>query len=197
MRSNGNSVSYLEKNNDEFVEKFTDKVSKLKCGDPKDSETIIGPLINEKQVENTLNLINHAIEEGATPIINGGVEGNVLKLVVFTDVTTDMAFIQEEFFAPVVSVLKVSSDKKAVDVANNSNYGLSGALHTRDVERGAQLGKQVYTSMIHINDGSIDDDPTVAFGGVKNSGIGRLNGKWSLDAFTTTQWISIQHKVRQ
>ncbi|MGM8365924.1 aldehyde dehydrogenase family protein [Virgibacillus sp. W0181] len=182
---------------DEFVEKFTNKVSELKCGDPQDPETIIGPLINKKQVENTQKLVDQAIEEGATPIVNGGIEGNVFKPVVFADVKPDMSYIQEEFFAPVVSILKVSSDEEAVEVANNSPYGLSGALHTNDVERGTELAKQVYTGMIHINDGSIDDDPTVAFGGVKNSGIGRLNGKWSLDAFTTTQWISVQHKPRQ
>ena len=182
---------------DEFVEKFKNKVMELKCGDPQDSETIIGPLINKRQVENTQKLVDKAIEEGANPIVQRGVEGNVFKPVVFTDVKPEMSYLQEEFFAPVVSILKVSSDEEAVEVANKSPYGLSGALHTSDVERGTELAKQVYTGMIHINDGSIDDDPTVAFGGVKNSGIGRLNGKWSLDAFTTTQWISVQHKPRQ
>lgn len=182
---------------DEFVSKFTNKVEQLTCGDPTDPATIIGPLINEKQVKNTVQLIEKGIEEGAVPTVNRGVEGNIVKPVVFTEVDPDMAYVQEEFFAPVVSIIKVSSDEEAINVANNSHYGLSGALHTRDVERGTQLAKQVDTGMIHVNDGSIDDDPTVAFGGVKNSGIGRLNGEWSLDAFTTTQWISVQHTPRQ
>lgn len=192
-----NRIIVHEKVYDEFVEKFTDKASKLTCGDPQYPETIIGPLINERQVKNTQKLIDQAIEEGAEAVVNRGVEGNVVKPVVFTNVTTDMEYVQEEFFAPVISIIKVASDEEAIEVANNSNYGLSGALHTKDVERGAEFAKQVDTGMIHINDGSIDDDPTVAFGGVKNSGIGRLNGESSLDAFTTTQWISIQHKARQ
>src|SRR5699024_2366939 len=152
---------------------------------------------NKRQVEHTQKLVDKAIEEGANPIVQRGVGGNGFKPVVFTDVKPAMSYLQQEFFAPVLSILKVSSDEDAVEVANKSPYGLSGALHTSDVERGTELAKQVYTGMIHINDGSIDDDPTVAFGGVKNSGIGRLNGKWSLDAFTTTQWISVQHKPRQ
>lgn len=182
---------------DEFVEKYVNKVSGLKYGDPKDPETIIGPLINEKQVKNTLQLIEQAIEEGATPIVREEVIGNVVGPVVFTDVTPDMKYVQEEFFAPVISILKVSNDEEAIELANNSKYGLSGAVHTADIERGTELAKQVETGMIHINDGTIDDDPTVAFGGVKNSGIGRLNGEWSLDAFTTTKWISVQHTPRK
>ena len=182
---------------DEFVEKYVNKVSSLKYGDPKDPETIIGPLINEKQVKNTLQLIEQAIEEGATPIVREEVIGNVVGPVVFTDVTPDMKYVQEEFFAPVISILKVSNDEEAIELANNSKYGLSGAVHTADIERGTELAKQVETGMIHINDGTIDDDPTVAFGGVKNSGIGRLNGEWSLDAFTTTKWISVQHTPRK
>jgi vanillin dehydrogenase len=182
---------------DEFVEKYLAKVSTLTCGDPKDPSTIIGPLINEQQVKTTVALIEKGIEEGATPLIKGKVEGNIVEPVVFGDVTPDMTLANEELFAPVVSILKVKSDEEVLAFANNSDYGLSGAIHTRDVERGAELAKQMDTGMIHINDGTINDEPTVAFGGVKNSGLGRLNGDWSLDAFTTTKWISIQHDRRQ
>lgn len=181
---------------DEFVEKYIAKVKTLTCGDPKDPSTIIGPLINERQVKNTVDLINKGIEEGATPLIKGNVTGNVVEPVVFTNVTPDMTIANEEFFAPVVSILKVSSDEEVIEYANQSPYGLSGAIHTKDIERGAQLAKLMDTGMIHINDGTINDEPNVAFGGVKNSGVGRLNGEWSLDAFTTFKWISIQHEKR-
>src|SRR5699024_9564216 len=108
---------------DEFVEKYVNKVSSLKYGDPKDPETIIGPLINEKQVKNTLQLIEQAIEEGATLIVREEVIGNVVGPVIFTDVTPDMKYVQEEFFAPVISILKVSNDEEAIELANNSKYG--------------------------------------------------------------------------
>ncbi|MBR3120370.1 aldehyde dehydrogenase family protein [Oceanobacillus profundus] len=181
---------------DEFVEKYIAKVKTLTCGDPKDPSTIIGPLINERQVKNTVDLIQKGIAEGATPVIKGNVNGNIVEPVVFTNVTPDMAIANEEFFAPVVSILRVSSDEEVIEYANQSPYGLSGAIHTEDIERGAELAKLMDTGMIHINDGTINDEPNVAFGGVKNSGVGRLNGEWSLDAFTTFKWISIQHEKR-
>ncbi|MBP1971215.1 aldehyde dehydrogenase (NAD+) [Virgibacillus natechei] len=182
---------------DEFVEKYAAKVSTLTCGDPTDPNTIIGPLINKQQVNGTVALIEKGIAEGATPVVKGEVKGNVVEPVVFTNVTPNMSIAQEELFAPVISIMKVSSDEEILDYANNSAYGLSGAIHTGNVERGAELAKQMDTGMIHINDGTINDEPNVAFGGVKNSGLGRLNGDWSLDAFTTTKWISVQHKTRQ
>ena len=83
-----------------------------------------------------------------------------------------------------------------VRMANDSPYGLNGAIHTRDVEYGAQLAKQIQSGMVHVNDGTINDDPLIAFGGEKASGVGRLNGKWALDEFTTFKWISVQHKKR-
>lgn len=181
---------------DEFVEKYIAKVSNLTCGDPKDPNTIIGPLINERQVKNTVKLIEKGIEEGAVPLLKGNVVGNVVEPVVFAGVTPDMTIANEEFFAPVICIMKVSNEEEAIQYANSSQYGLSGAIHTKDLERGAELAKQMDTGMIHINDGTINDEPNVAFGGVKNSGVGRLNGEWSLDAFTTTKWISIQHTKR-
>lgn len=192
-----NRLIVHEKVYDEFVEKYVAKVSTLTCGDPNDSSTIIGPLINEQQVKGTLALIEKGIEEGAIPAVKGKVDGNVVEPVVFTNVTPDMTLAKEELFAPVISIMKVSNEEEVLTYANESLYGLSGAIHTRDVERGAELAKQMDTGMIHINDGTINDEPNVAFGGVKNSGLGRLNGDWSLDAFTTFKWISIQHKARQ
>ncbi|BAC14663.1 aldehyde dehydrogenase family protein [Oceanobacillus iheyensis] len=182
---------------DEFVQKYADKVKTLTCGDPADSSTIIGPLINERQVQNTVNLIEKGVEEGAHPLVRGQVNGNVVEPVIFTEVTPDMQIANEEFFAPVVAIMKVSSEEQAIAYANASSYGLSGAVHTSDVNRGAEVAKQLESGMIHINDGTINDEPNVAFGGVKNSGVGRLNGEWSLEAFTTTKWISIQHTKRQ
>ncbi|NWO14788.1 aldehyde dehydrogenase family protein [Virgibacillus sp.] len=180
----------------EFVEKYVAKVATLPCGDPKDPNTIIGPLINQQQVETTKAFITKAIEDGAKPILQGKIEGNVIEPVIFTDVTPTMSIAKEEVFAPVVSILQASNDEEAISIANDTLYGLSGAIHTRDVERGAELAKQLDTGMIHINDGTINDEPHVAFGGMKNSGLGRLNGEWSLDAFTTFKWISVQHKAR-
>lgn len=188
-----NRLIVHEKVYDKFVEKYAEMVSGLTCGDPKDPSTIIGPLINERQVKNTVAQINKGIEEGANTVVKGEVKGNIVEPVVFTNVTSDMSIAKEELFAPVISIMKATNDEDILSIVNDTAYGLSGAIHTRNIERGAELAKQMDTGMIHINDGTINDEPNVAFGGMKNSGIGRLNGEWSLDAFTTTKWISVQH----
>jgi vanillin dehydrogenase len=192
-----NRIIVHEKVYDEFLAKYVRKVASLKCGDPRDPETVIGPLMNERQVQTIVNLIETGIKEGATPVLKGEVKGNVVEPVIFTDVTPDMTIAKEELFGPVVCIMKVENDQQAIEYANNSDYGLSGAIHTSNIERGAEMAKQIETGMIHINDGTINDEPIVAFGGEKNSGLGRLNGSWSLDAFTTLKWISIQHKPRK
>jgi vanillin dehydrogenase len=192
-----NRIIVHEKVYDEFLTKYVRKVASLKCGDPRDPETIIGPLMNERQVQTIVNLIETGIKEGATPILKGEVKGNIVEPVIFTDVTPDMTIAKEELFGPVVCIMKVENDQQAIEYANNSDFGLSGAIHTSNIERGAEMAKQIETGMIHINDGTINDEPVVAFGGEKNSGLGRLNGSWSLDTFTTLKWISIQHTPRK
>jgi aldehyde dehydrogenase (NAD+) len=107
-----------------------------------------------------------------------------------------MSIAQTEMFGPAVCVMPFDTPEEAIRIANDSPFGLSGAIHTRNVEWGAELAKQIDSGMIHVNDGTINDEPLVAFGGEKASGIGRLNGKWALEEFTTLKWISVQHKQR-
>jgi aldehyde dehydrogenase (NAD+) len=99
-------------------------------------------------------------------------------------------------FGPAVCVMPFDTAEEAIGIANNSAFGLSGAIHTRNVEAGAELAKQVDSGMVHINDGTINDEPIVAFGGEKASGFGRLNGRWALEEFTTLKWVSVQHQPR-
>ncbi|MGG0939098.1 aldehyde dehydrogenase family protein [Brevibacillus centrosporus] len=182
---------------DQFLDQYVKKVSSLKVGDPYDPDTVIGPLINDRQVKSLMSTIEEAIGEGATPILKGEVTGNVVAPIILTDVTTDMAIASKELFGPAVCIFKFASEEEAVQMANETPFGLSGAIHTRDLERGAQMAKRIETGMIHINDGTINDEPIVAFGGEKHSGLGRLNGQWSLEEFSTLKWISVQHKPRQ
>lgn len=80
-----------------------------------------------------------------------------------------------------------------MSIVNDTPYGLSGAVHTGDIERGVNFAKQIDTGMFHVNDGTVHDEPIVPFGGEKASGVGRLNGESMLDAFTSLKWISVQH----
>jgi len=180
----------------EFLNRFVDRVAKLKAGDPKKADTELGPLINQRQTETFKKQVERGIDEGAKVALRGKIEGNVATPTVFADVRPNMWIAQNELFGPAVCLIPFDSPEEAVRIANDSPYGLSGAIHTRNAEYGAELAKQFESGMVHVNDSTINDDPLIAFGGEKASGVGRLNGKWALEEFTTLKWISVQHKQR-
>lgn len=181
----------------EFIEKYAQKVASLTVGDPKDPQTIIGPVINDRQAKTLEALIEKGIAEGATPLLKGNIHGRLFEPTILADVTTDMSVSQEELFGPVVCVIPFETEEDAINIANNTRFGLSGAVHTSNLERGVELAKKVHTGMIHVNDLTINDEPIVAFGGEKQSGLGRLNGEWSLEEFTTLKWISVNYGQRK
>ncbi len=181
---------------DRFLNKFVDRVAKLKVGDPRQADTDLGPLNSARQKETYLKQVQRGIDEGAKVALQGKVSGNVVSPTIFADVRPDMWIAQNEVFGPAVCVLPFDTEEDGVRIANSSPYGLSGAIHTRDVEHGAELAKQIDSGMVHVNDGTINDEPLIAFGGEKASGVGRLNGRWALDEFTTWKWVSVQHKPR-
>ncbi|MFC9733018.1 aldehyde dehydrogenase family protein [Streptomyces roseolus] len=177
----------------EFTEKFVAKVKTLRVGDPADPATHIGPLINSQQAESVDGAVEQAVAAGATALLRGGVEGNVVSPSVLTGIPAGAPVLSQEIFGPVALILPFDGEDEAVRIANDTPYGLSGAVHTADVERGVRVAKRIHTGMIHINDGTVHDEPIVPFGGEKHSGIGRLNGDAMIEAFTTQKWISIQH----
>lgn len=182
---------------DEFLDGFVEKVRSLPVGDPADPVTVIGPLINERQTDTIYDFVQNAISAGAIATYRGARLGKTLiGPTVLTKVAAHMPAAQEEIFGPVVSVTPFAADDDAVRWANNSRFGLSGAIHTRNIDRGVQLAQRIETGMVHINDTTIGDEATMPFGGEKASGVGRLNGEWSLNEFTTTKWISI-HRGRR
>jgi len=180
----------------QFLEKYVQRVSGLKVGDPRDPQTDIGPLMNKAQADTLARQIQKGVDEGAKPVLRGKAEGNLVSPTIFADVKPEMYIAQNELFGPAVCVMPFDTEEEAIAIANNSPYGLSGAIHTRNLERGAELAKQIDSGMIHVNDGTISDEPTIAFGGEKASGIGRLNGRWALEEFTTLKWISVQRTHR-
>ncbi|WP_236243228.1 aldehyde dehydrogenase family protein [Streptomyces sp. CC228A] len=179
---------------EEFTEKYVAKVKTLKAGDPADPETHVGPLISSAQAEAVTSIVEQAVAAGATALVRGRTQGNVVPPTVLTDVPAGAAVLSQEIFGPVALIIPFDGDDEAVRIANDTPYGLSGAVHTGDIERGVRLGRRIRTGMIHINDGTVHDEPIVPFGGEKHSGVGRLNGEATVDAFTTYKWISIQHQ---
>jgi aldehyde dehydrogenase (NAD+) len=180
----------------EFKERFVARVAALTAGDPASPSTVIGPLINGKQVANLEAKVDAALVAGANALLRSGTEGNVVGPVVLDGVAIDDHIAQDELFGPVVLMLEFDTDDEAVAMANQTNFGLSGAVHSRDLARAVAIARQIETGMVHVNDTTIADEPIVPFGGEKNSGIGRLNGQSSIDELTTQQWVSVNHGRR-
>lgn len=179
-----------------FLEKFRAAASRLKVGDPREKDTVIGPLINRRQVDRILDLIHSSVEQGARVVLEGRVEGNLIHPYILADVRNDMPIARQEIFGPVAAVIPVDSEEEAIRVANDTEYGLSGSVHAGNLEHGVEVALRLETGMVHVNDQSVNDEPLIAFGGEKASGIGRYGGEWALDEFTTLKWISVQLKER-
>lgn len=182
---------------DRFLKSFLEKASRIKVGNPLDKDTVIGPLINRRQVDRILGLVKQSVAQGAKVLLEGQVQGNVMGPIVLADVHNDMPIAQEEIFGPAAGVIPVESEDEAIRVANDSPYGLSGAVYSGSTEHGVAVAKQIETGMIHVNDQSVNDEPIIAFGGEKASGLGRYGGQWALDEFTTVKWISVQIDKRE
>lgn len=181
---------------DRFVELYAEKVRALKVGNPSDADTVIGPIINRKQLEGLLNKVSRAKEEGARTVVEGEVRGNLLPPHVFADVTADMEIAREEIFGPLVGIQRARDEAHALLLANDSEYGLSSAVFTKDLERGARFARQIKAGMTHVNDIPVNDEAHAPFGGEKNSGLGRFNGEWAIEEFTTDHWVSVQMTPR-
>lgn len=182
---------------DEFVETFVNMVSQLKYGDPYDKEVFVGPVINREQIDRILKDVNESIEQGAELIYGGKVEGCLMQPTVLKNVTNDMPIARNEIFGPVAVIIKAEDENMAMDIANDSPYGLSGSIFTEDRHHGVELAMKIETGMIHINDQPVNDEAHVPFGGEKDSGVGRFNGEWAIEKFTTVKWIGVQSGYRE
>lgn len=172
---------------DEFLAKFIKAAKELKVGDPTQMENQIGPIINEKQAAAVEHRLALAMEQGATLEHGGGREGLFFEPTVITGVTPDMNIFHEEVFGPVANIMFVDGEDEAIALANNSEYGLSASIMTADEARGLDVARRIESGMAHVNDTTIYDEPTIPFGGVKNSGMGRHGGRWSAETFTETR----------
>ncbi len=179
---------------DEFVQKFSAHVATIPYGDVSNPQNVVGPIINDQQFSSVIGKIERAQSEGARHVHSGPVEGRVVAPQVFADVTPNMELFTEEIFGPVVGVIKADSEEHALELANDTNFGLSSAVFTRDTDRGIKFARGIKAGMTHINDITVNDEAHVMFGGEKNSGLGRFNGDWAIEEFTTDHWIGVQYK---
>ena len=181
---------------DRFVEAFVERARLLKVGDPNLSDTVIGPLINEKQFKAAQGRIDRARAAGIRQLLGEQPSGLVLPPQVFVDVSNDSELAQAELFGPIAPLIRAGDEADALRMANQTEFGLSSAVFTQDEARGLRFAQGIEAGMTHINDISPNDDPNTMFGGEKNSGLGRFNSDWIIEELTTDHWISVQHEAR-
>ena len=182
---------------DRFVERFADEVRGLKYGDPDDADTMVGPVINQSQLDGHVEKIGEARASGARELVGGEPEGLVLPPHVFGDVDNQQRLAKEEIFGPIAPIIRAADEEDALRLANETEFGLSSSVFTADVERGVRFGQRIEAGMTHVNDQTVNDLANQPFGGAKNSGVGRFGGDWAIQAFTTDHWITVQHEPRQ
>jgi len=177
---------------DQFCEKLAEKVKGLKWGNPREPGVVVGPLIRSTQPAFIQQQVEGAVEQGARLLTGGSYENNYYQPTVLANVTPDMSIFRTECFGPVASVIKADDHLHAMALANDSDYGLSSAVITNDLQKAMLLSEGIESGMVHINGPTIRDEAVVPFGGVKNSGFGREGGEFAMDEFTELKWVTIQ-----
>jgi acyl-CoA reductase-like NAD-dependent aldehyde dehydrogenase len=152
---------------------------------------VLGSLVGAEPVARIQQLLDDATSQGATLAARGEVKGTVMGATVVDKVTSHMALYREESFGPVVAVIRVKDDDEAVRVANDSEYGLSSAVHSRDIPRALKLAARIDAGMCHINGPTVHDEAQMPFGGMKASGYGRFGGDAGIAEFTDLRWLTV------
>ncbi len=177
---------------EEFVAKFTERAKALKAGDPRDGKAPLGAVVDARTVEKVEALIADAVSKGATVTGAGAADGVLLPAQVVDKVTSDMRLYSEESFGPVVAILRARDEDDAVRLANDSEYGLSAAVFSRDTSRALSVARRIRSGICHVNGPTVHDEAQMPFGGTKASGYGRFGGKAGIAEFTELRWITVE-----
>lgn len=181
---------------DAFVEKLAKKAASLRAGDPQDGASLLGSLIDASAGQRIKALIDDSLAKGARLVTGGQLDGSIMQATLLDGVTADMRLYHEESFGPVAVVLRGDGDEELLRLANDSEFGLSAAIFSRDVSRALLLARRVESGICHINGPTVHDEAQMPFGGVKASGYGSFGSKASIDFFTQLRWVTIQNGPR-
>ncbi|ESZ45907.1 aldehyde dehydrogenase [Mesorhizobium sp. RSR565B] len=180
-----------EKVADEFVAKLAARAAQLPAGDPR-GHVVLGSLISDQAADKMEELVADAVAKGARLVAGGKRTGTVVEATLLDHVTPAMRVYSEESFGPVKPVIRVKGEDEAVCVANDTEYGLSSAVFSRDIRRAMAVAARIEAGICHINGPTVGDEAQMPFGGVKGSGYGRFGGKASIAEFTDLRWLTIE-----
>ena len=180
---------------DVFVAKLAARASALPAGDPR-GHVVLGSLISLDVAKKMEELIADAQAKGAKLVAGGKRTGTVVEATLLDFVTPDMRVYAEESFGPVKPIIRVANEDEAVRIANDTEYGLSSAVFSRDVQRALAVAGRIQSGICHINGPTLNDEAQMPFGGVKGSGYGRFGGKAAIAEFTDLRWITIEDSAQ-
>ena len=189
----GSSRFYVERPiYEEFVKQFSQVASKVGMGDLRDPNTVIAPIISERQRDRIKEHIADAVAKGANIVVGGEWDGNRCKPTLLTNVTEEMTVCKTETFGPVTSIYPIDSYEEGLKRANDTEYGLSSAIFTKDIGRAFHFARNIEAGMCHINGPTIHDEAHVPFGGNGESGVGREGTDADMEAMTELKWVTVQ-----
>jgi vanillin dehydrogenase len=176
---------------DEFVDKLAARAAALPAGDPRSGNVVLGSLIAAQAALRLQELVADATRKGARIALQSEVNKSIMTAAVLDRVTRDMRIYSEESFGPIVCVLRAGDEEEAIALANDSDYGLSSAVFSRDIARALNVARRIEAGMCHINGPTVHDEAQMPFGGTKASGYGRFGGDAGIAEFTELRWITI------
>ncbi|HEY5082403.1 MAG TPA: aldehyde dehydrogenase [Bauldia sp.] len=177
---------------DSFVHKLAEKAKSLTAGNPRTSNAALGSLVDKRPAARADSLVKDAVKKGAHLIAGGEVDGTIMNATVLDRVTSEMDVYHEESFAPIASIVRARDMDDAIRIANDTEYGLSSAVFTRDVKRALEISARLDFGCCHINGPTVYDEAQMPLGGMKASGYGRFGGQAGVNEFTDVQWVSIE-----
>jgi acyl-CoA reductase-like NAD-dependent aldehyde dehydrogenase len=178
---------------DEFVRRFAERAAGLPVGDPAtDPSCVVGPMISATSGGRINGMIEDAVAKGAQVVAGGPADGATMAATIVDRVTADMAIYDQETFGPITTVVRVSGTEEAVRVANDTEYGLAASVFGRDTHRALQVAMRIEAGHCHVNGATVQNEAQAPYGGMKNSGYGRFDGRAVINEFTDLRWLTVE-----
>ena len=177
---------------DDFARKLAERARSLTAGNPRTSNAALGSLVDRRPAVRAEALVKDAVAKGAELLAGGNVDGTIMNATVLDRVTPEMAIYHEESFAPIASIVRARDMEDAIRIANDTEYGLSSGIFSRDVKRALEIASRLDFGCCHINGPTVYDEAQMPLGGMKASGYGRFGGQAGVNEFTDIQWVSIE-----
>jgi acyl-CoA reductase-like NAD-dependent aldehyde dehydrogenase len=183
---------------DAFVEKFVAKAATLTSGDPvADPSCVIGPMVTATNGPRLNAMIDDAVAKGAEVVLGGHADGAAMPATIVDKVSPTMTIYDQETFGPITTIVRVSGADEAVRVANDTEYGLAAAVFGRDTSRALQVAMRIDAGHVHVNGATVQNEAQAPYGGMKNSGYGRFDGRAVINEFTELKWITVEPSDQQ